>query len=71
MANKAESIDWDFFGEPKIICTSRNKERWLRAEINVSDLIDIGGRLGIVCCISRHWASGSHPFLIAHVRFRF
>jgi hypothetical protein len=49
MSNKiihAQSIGWDITAEPKFICVGRDKEAWTRAEIDVADLIYIGGQLG-------------------------
>ena len=49
MSNKiihAERIEWDFSAEPKIICIGRDKESWVRAEIDVGLLLALGGQLG-------------------------
>jgi len=50
MSNKiihAEEIKWDFSEEqPRIICTGRNKEEWLRAIIDVWKMLWIGAQLG-------------------------
>lgn len=51
MSNKiihAEKIAWGFAGDPKIICTAREKEneKWVRAEIDVRSMLAIGGMLG-------------------------
>jgi hypothetical protein len=49
MANKvmyAERIDWDLSSDPKIICVARDRERWLRAEIEVWLLLRLSGELG-------------------------
>jgi len=49
MSNKiihAEEIKWDFSEEqPRIICTGRNKEEWLRAIIDVWKMLWIGAQL--------------------------
>jgi hypothetical protein len=51
MSNKiihAERLEWDFSGEPKIICVGWKKddEKWLRAEIDVRAMLAVGGMLG-------------------------
>jgi hypothetical protein len=49
MSNKiihAERIEWNFSVEPKIVCIGRDKERWVRAEIDVRSLLALGGQLG-------------------------
>jgi hypothetical protein len=49
MSNKiihAVSVDWSFLPEPVIKCTGGAAEKWLYAEIVVSNLIGLGGRLG-------------------------
>ena len=51
MSNKiihAEDIRWDFSGEPKLICTAweRENEKWVRAEIDVREMLAVGGMLG-------------------------
>jgi hypothetical protein len=54
MTNKiihAERIEWDFSSVARIICIGRDErpwvaKPWVRAEINVIDLIAIGGGLG-------------------------
>jgi hypothetical protein len=49
MTNKiihAERIEWDFSSVAKIICIGRDEQPWVRAEINVIDLITLGGSLG-------------------------
>lgn len=48
MSNKiihAEAIEWDFSEQPKIVCTGRDKEAWVRANINVRRLLSIGAQL--------------------------
>jgi hypothetical protein len=54
MTNKiihAERIEWDFSSVAKIVCIGRDEQTWVakpwvRAEINVIDLITLGGSLG-------------------------
>ena len=51
MTNKiihAERIEWGVAGDPKIICTPRERdnERWLRADIDVRSMLAVGGMLG-------------------------
>jgi len=49
MSNKiihAERIEWDLSCAPQLICTSRDKERWLRAEIDLDLLLALDGGLG-------------------------
>ena len=49
MSNKiihAEKIDWDFTEQPKIVCTGRDKDRWLHAIIEVRKMLWIGAQLG-------------------------
>jgi hypothetical protein len=48
MSNKiihAVSVEWEFLPEPVIKCTGGATEKWVRAEIVVSELIGLGGRL--------------------------
>jgi hypothetical protein len=49
MSNKiihAERIEWELSAEPKVICIGRDKERWVRAEIEVESLLALAGQLG-------------------------
>jgi hypothetical protein len=51
MSNKiihAERLEWDFSGEPKVVCFAweKEKEKWVRAEINVRAMLWLGGVLG-------------------------
>lgn len=51
MSNKiihAERLEWDFSGEPKLVCIAWEKEKmkWVEAEINVRAMLTVGGMLG-------------------------
>lgn len=38
-------LEWDFVGEPLLICHPRDKERWLRAEVDIVALAVVCSRL--------------------------
>jgi hypothetical protein len=42
----AKKIDWVFSKQPRIVCTGRDEERWLRAIIEVRKMLWIGAQLG-------------------------